>query len=345
MKESVAPNNSASENAQPSGTIATSALLTEKGDSFNGTNIITIGKVDLASSVEPLFVPVSTLWAITPGNYPLSAENIKSCTAIRFEGEILLTQNFSLGSIVVYKINGVLGTHVIVISEDRDGGNDNRAIYCNSFNTTCNILSQYGIAFAELYRRKVLEHDQVLFTNLNKSLLQSLYSETETKVIDLEWHTANHPTLYVHASNIIDKEEHGFVKYEGRMAGIGSFSTKALTSDRNGNLINPELEYLNNIIEINVTEKDALEYLNCSITNNRYFVPMIDQLKSAGRKEYDFTTYNIDFFAVHVKLNLEEERPKIIRMVLAPDLPILENYLYKQYDPTYLGEAVDDLIQ
>lgn len=63
-----------------------------------------------------------------------------------------------------------LGNHVIVVSEDRDGGNDNRAIYCNSFNTTCNILSQYGIAFAELYRRKVLELDQVLYTNLNRSL-------------------------------------------------------------------------------------------------------------------------------------------------------------------------------
>ncbi|UWY70801.1 hypothetical protein N4T36_01265 (plasmid) [Acinetobacter baumannii] len=135
------------------------------------------------------------------------------------------------------------------------------------------------------------------------------------------------------------------MKYDGRMAGIGTFSTKCLTADRNGNLIKPELAFLNNIIEINVTEKDALEFLNCSITNNHYFSRMVDQLKSTGRKEYDFITNNIDFFAVHVKLNLEEDRPKITRMVLAPDLPILENYLYKQYDPTYLGEAVDDLIQ
>lgn len=345
MTESVVPNNSASENAQIPGTIGTSAVAEHKGDSFNGTSIITIGRVDLSSAIEPLFVPVSTLWSITPGNYPLSAENIKNCTAVRFEGEELLTQNFALGSIVVYKINGVLGNHVIVVSEDRDGGNDNRAIYCNSFNTTCNILSQYGIAFAELYRRKVLELDQVLYTNLNRSLLQTLYVENETDVIDLEWNTKHHPTLYVHASNLVASEEHGFVKYDGRMAGIGTFSTKCLTADRNGNLIKPELAFLNNIIEINVTEKDALEFLNCSITNNRFFSRMVDQLKSTGRKEYDFITNNIDFFAVHVKLNLEEDRPKITRMVLAPDLPILENYLYKQYDPTYLGEAVDDLIQ
>lgn len=153
MTESVVPNNSASENlAQIPGTIGTSAVAEHKGDSLaNGTSIITIGRVDLSSSIEPLFVPVSTLWSITPGNYPLSAENIKNCTAVRFEGEELLTQNFALGSIVVYKINGVLGNHVIVVSEDRDGAVTITVRFTACFNTTCNILSQYGIAFAELY--------------------------------------------------------------------------------------------------------------------------------------------------------------------------------------------------
>ncbi len=52
MTESVVPNNSASENAQIPGTIGTSAVAEHKGDSFNGTSIITIGRVDLSSAIE-----------------------------------------------------------------------------------------------------------------------------------------------------------------------------------------------------------------------------------------------------------------------------------------------------
>ncbi|WP_411691046.1 hypothetical protein [Acinetobacter gandensis] len=347
MNETSVPNNSASENAQSSGTASINQNFFEvseqKGDALKGSNIITIGEIR-DDALSSRYVPVSTLWTITPGNYPLSSEQIKSCTAIRFEGEMLLTQNYALGSIVVYQIAGEIGSHVIIVREDINGANDDRAIYCNSFNTTCYVLRQYDIPLAAIYRSKVLEPDQVLNTNLNKSLLQGAYVEADTKILDLNWHTEYYPTLYVHTSNFIPTEEHGYTKYDGRLINVGPFSTKVLLTDRNDDLLNPELEYLNNIIEISVDEIDAMEFLNCSITNNKYFRPLLDAMKNAGRKEYDFTTFNIDFFAVYVKLNLEEDLPVISRMVLAPDLPILENYLYQPYNPDYLGDRVDSII-
>lgn len=347
MNETSVPNNSSSDNIQSPDKSNPDLKLFEdvnsKGDDLKGSNIITIGSIrdDVLSA---RYVPVSSLWTITPGNYPLNSEQIKSCTAVRFEGELLLTQNFALGSVNVYQIVGQIGSHVIIIREDLNAGNDDRAIYCNSFNTTCYILRQYDIPLAEIYRKRVIESDQVLNTNLNKSLLQGQYLEAETSILDLNWQTIYYPTLYVHTSSFVPKEELGYTKYEGRLINIGPFSTKVLLTDRNDDLLKPELKYLSNIIEIDVNEMDALEFLNCSITNNKYFIPLLDALKSSGRKEYDFTTFNIDFFAVYVKLNIEDNQPVISRLVLAPDLPILENYLYQPYNPDYLGEKIDSII-
>lgn len=56
MTESVVPNNSASENAQIPGTIGTSAVAEHKGDSFNGTSIITIGRVDFQVVLLSLYL-------------------------------------------------------------------------------------------------------------------------------------------------------------------------------------------------------------------------------------------------------------------------------------------------
>ncbi|HCA5183405.1 TPA: hypothetical protein MW242_003039 [Acinetobacter baumannii] len=353
MNDSTVPDNSASEIAHAKGTdLTTSGEILEvleesasKSDEFKGSNIITIGKV-LDDTLTARYVPVSSLWTITPGNYPLSHEQLRECTGVRFEGEILLNQVYALGSVTVYRIQGEIGSHVIIVREDVNGANSDRAIYCNSFNTTCYILKQYEIALAELYRNNVLEFDQVLNTNFNRSLLQEQYSEkqiTDIAPLDLHWHTEYYPTLYVYLSSLVLDEQHGYTQYKGRIAGLGEFSTKVLLVDRNGNFYRPELDYLNNIIELSVTEKNALSFLGCSITNNKYFEQIIDVMKAAGRKEYDFTTFNIDFFAVYVKLNLEESPPTITRMVLAPDLPVLENYLYQSYNPDYLGEKIDNI--
>lgn len=307
-----------------------------KAESFAGDRIITIGKVP-EDQTSMIFQAAAQLWIITPGSYPLPTEEVRDCTAVRFAGNLISQTPFQHATLSVFQLSGSIGgSHVIIISFDDDEDN-NRAIYCNSFNSTCFILGQYGIEFSNLFRRNVLEHDQVLFTNLNKSLLQGNYIKTDSPTIDLNWQSDIYPTLYVNAVSHTRSEDHGFAQFEGRIIGVGTFSTKVLTSDLNDQLIRPDLAYLHNIIQIEVNETSAFPFLANSITSNEHFVSLISSMREHGKKEFEFSTFNMDFFAVHVKLEIENAIPKIKTFILASDMTALENYLYHGFNPDALG--------
>lgn len=307
-----------------------------KAESFAGDRIITIGKLPEDQSAV-LFHAVAQLWIIAPGSYPLPTEEIRDCTAVRFAGSLIAQTPFQNATLSIFQLNGSIGgSHVVIISFDNNEEN-NRAIYCNSFNSTCFVLGQYGIEFSNLFRKNVLEHGQVLFTNLNKSLLQGNYVKSDSPTLDLNWQSDIYPTLYINAVSHTRSEEHGFAQFEGRIIGVGTFSTKVLSSDLNHELIRPDLAHLNNIIQIEVNETSALDFLSNSITSNEHFANLIESMRHSGKKEFEFNTFNMDFFAVHVKLDIENPVPKIKMLILASDMTTLENYLYHGFNPDALG--------
>lgn len=310
--------------------------LNQKEDDQYGSEIISIGN-NLANPSEVIELEVNQLWSITPGNYPYPHENIRECAGVRFTGHLIMTNEYEKGNIDIYQLNNMqLGSHILHIKKDNPL--ESKAIYCNSVNATCYISNLYGISYHHEYKRKFLEINESLATNLNKALLQqSDQPLDEEKELMMEWGADIFPNLTIKAINNTYREHHGYTEYSGRMFGIGEYSIKRLKVNLEDELIKPELEKEHNIIKIKVDEIDAYRFLEKAIADVDLLKVMIEAMKKKNRSKFSFITYSMDFFAVFVELNLVDE-VTISKFIMAPNLVDLENYIYADYDVDQLGQ-------